>query len=160
MDKHPLPKKKRYLPLVALSIGGMSLLFTACDQARTPPAPTAVAAVAAAANGTLRTKEQAMAALMALPELQAWSARIDKASGGKLRGALMEYDTQPKVIGGKRYWQFSFVENGSDAARLWESFLVSDKGDDILVDDATAEQPLSLAAWRAQKRPMEQAGAL
>jgi hypothetical protein len=157
MDKHSLPKKKRHFPLVALSIAAMSTLFAACEQVKQEPAP---AAVAAAANGTLRTKEQAMAALMALPELKAWSERIEKSSGGKLRGALMEYDTQPKVIGGKRYWQFSFVENGSDAARLWESFLVSDKGDDILVDDAASEQPMTLAAWREQKRPMEQTGAL
>lgn len=159
MDKHPLPKKKRYFPVVVLSIIGMSALFTACDQIKPAATPATVAAAAAAANGTLRTKEQAMAALMALPELQVWSVRIDKSSGGKLRGALMEYDTQPKVIGGRRYWQFSFVENGSDAARLWESFLVSDKGDDILVDDAAAERPLSLSDWRARKRPMEQSGA-
>lgn len=159
MHKHPLPKKKRHFPLVIVSILGMSALFTACDQVQTPSA-SAPAAVAAAANGTLRTKEQAMAALMALPELQTWSARIAQASGGKLRGALMEYDTQPKVIGGKRYWQFSYVENGSDAARLWESFLVSDKGDDILVDDAATDRPITLASWREQKRPMQQTGAL
>ena len=157
MDKHPLPKKKRFFPLIAVSIIGMSTLFAACDQVKRPDNP---AAEAAAANGTFRTKEQAMTALMSLPELQVWSERIEKASGGKLRGALMEYDTQPKVIGGKRYWQFSFVENGSDAARLWESFLVSDKGDDILIDDAETDQPMTLAAWRAQKRPMEQTGAL
>lgn len=157
MDKHPLPKKKRFFPLIAVSIIGMSTLFAACDQVK---APENLAAEAASANGTYRTKEQAMAALMALPELKAWSERIEKESGGKLRGALMEYDTQPKVIGGKRYWQFSFVENGSDAARLWESFLVSDKGDDILIDDAETDEPMTLAAWRAQKRPMEQSGAL
>lgn len=157
MDKHPLPQKKRFFPLVAVSIIGMSTLFAACDQVKTEQSP---AAAAASANGTYRTKEQAMAALMALPELKAWSERIEQESGGKLRGALMEYDTQPKVIGGKRYWQFSFVENGSDAARLWESFLVSDKGDDILIDDAQTDRPMTLAAWRVQKRPMEQTGAL
>lgn len=153
MDKHPLPKKKRYFPVLLVSIIGMSTLFAACDQVKTEQP-------VAAASSVVQTKEQAMTALMALPELKAWSARIEKDSGGKLRGALMEYDTQPKVIDGRRYWQFSFVENGSDAARLWESFLVSYKGGDILVDDAGSERPMTLAVWREQKRPMEQTGAL
>lgn len=153
MDKHPLPKKKRYFPVLLVSIIGMSTLFAACDQVK-------IEQPVAAASSAVQTKEQAMAALMALPELKAWSARIEQDSGGKLRGALMEYDTQPKVIDGRRYWQFSFVENGSDAARLWESFLVSDQGGDILVDDAGSERPMTLAVWREQKRPMEQTGAL
>jgi hypothetical protein len=152
MDKHPLPAKKRYFPVVTISIVAMSVLFSACERARTEPSPAVVASATAA------TKEQAMAALMALPELKTWSERIEKESGGKLRGALMEYDTQPKVVNGKRYWQFSFVENGSDAARLWESFLVSDSGDDILIDDDESGQPLTLDAWRNARRPMERTG--
>ncbi len=156
MDKHSLPKRKRLFPAVALAIGAMSALFAACEPV--PSAKVSTASVPTSVT-TFRTKEQAMASLMALPELKAWSERIDKDSGGKLHAALMEYDTQPKVVSGKRYWQFSFVENGSDAARRWESFLVSDSGEDILVDDAASDKVLTLAQWRAQKKPMEQTGA-
>ncbi|PIL39473.1 hypothetical protein CR103_12560 [Massilia psychrophila] len=107
----------------------------------------------------VRTRQQAMEALMALPELKAWSSRIEKSSGGALRSALVEYDPQPRLIKGKRYFQLSFVENGSDAARRWESFLVPETGDDILVDDAATDKTLTLAQWRAATKPMERAGA-
>ncbi|MFP5391909.1 MAG: hypothetical protein ACLGI6_10245 [Gammaproteobacteria bacterium] len=151
MDKHPLPKKQRTLPLFTLAIIAMSALFAACE-----PVPTAKVAKPSLDATSYRTKEQAMASLMALPELKAWSAQIEKASQGTRHGALMEYDTQPKDVNGKRYWQFSFVENGSEAAHRYESFLVSDSGDDILVDDTANDKLLTLADWRQQKRPLQQ----
>ncbi|MCC6071149.1 hypothetical protein ACFSQU_16550 [Massilia sp. GCM10020059] len=122
-----------------------------CREAPAPAAPTTVAADPAAN----RTREQAMSALMALPELQAWSSQLEKASGGKVRGALIEYDSAPRVIKGKNYWQFSFVENGSDAAHPWESFLVSKQDDEILVEDFGTDTPMTLEQWRKEKRPME-----
>ena len=97
----------------------------------------------------LRAKEKAMNALMALPELKAWSQQIEKYSGGKVHGALIEYDPALKVIDGKRYFQFSFVENATDAARRWESFLVAESGDQILVDDAATDKTLTLEQWRS-----------
>ncbi len=155
MDKHVVPKKKRTLPALTVAIAVMSTMFIACEQASSAKTPAAAVADASLA----RSKQEAMAALMALPELKAWSAQIEKTSGGKLRGALMEYDAAPKVVGGKTYFQFSFVENGSDAARNWESFLVADRGGEILVDDAAADKPLTLAEWRQEKKPMEQQAA-
>ena len=125
--------------------------------AATPVAPVAVTPAAPVAS--VRTRQQAMEALMALPELKTWSSRIEKSSGGALRSALVEYDPQPRLIKGKRYFQLSFVENGSDAARRWESFLVPETGDDILVDDAATDKTLTLAQWRAATKPMERAGA-
>ena len=85
-----------------------------------------------------------MAALMALPELKAWSSQIEKSSGGKVHGALIEYDPKPKLIDGKRYFQLSFVENSSDAAHRWESFLVAETGDEILVEDAATDKTMTL----------------
>ena len=154
MDKHVVPKKKRTLPALTVAIAVMSTMFIACEQASSAKTPAALTDTSLA-----RSKQEAMAALMALPELKAWSAQIEKASGGKLRGALMEYDAAPRVVGGKTYFQFSFVENGSDAARNWESFLVADRGGEILVDDAAADKPLTLAEWRQEKKPMEQQAA-
>ena len=152
MDKHVIPNRKRTLPALAVAIAVMSTLFVACEQASS-------AGTHAAATSALRSKPDAMAALMALPELQAWSAHIAQSSGGKLHGALVEYDATPRMVGGKAYFQFSFVENGSDAARNWESFLVADQGREILVDDAAADKVLTLAEWRKAKRPMEQIAA-
>lgn len=129
----------------------LAAMLGGCREAPAPASPTATATDAAAS----RTREKAMSALMALPELQAWSGQLEKASGGKVRGALIEYDSAPRVINGKRYWQLSFVENGGDAAHPWESFLVSQQDDEILVEDFGTDTPLTLAQWRKEKRPME-----
>jgi hypothetical protein len=145
---------KRTLSFHLAAIIAVSATIIGCGEKQTPPPPAASATSAPA-----RTKEQAMTALMSLPELKAWSARIEKSSGGKLHGALMEYDPTPKRINGKSYWQLSFVENGSDAARPWESFLVSASGDEILVEDPATDTPITLEQWRQQKRPMERSGA-
>ncbi|WP_373988666.1 hypothetical protein [Duganella sp. BuS-21] len=101
----------------------------------------------------VRTKEQGAAALMALPELQAWSALIEKNTGGKAHGGLLEYDPVPRKLNGKSYWQFSYVENSAESALRWESFLVSSSDDEILVEDATNDEVISLARWRREKHP-------
>ena len=129
----------------------LASMLGACRETPAPVAPTPAVTDATAT----RTREQAMSALMALPELKAWSSQLEKASGGKVRGALIEYDSAPRVINGKRYWQFSFVENGSDAAHPWESFLVAYQGDEILVEDFGTDTPLTLEQWRKEKHPME-----
>lgn len=103
------------------------------------------------------TKAQAAAALMALPELQAWSALIEKRSAGATHGALIEDDPAPRVVKGKRYWQFSFVENTPDAVLRWESFLIAADGD-ILIDDVTTDELLTLERWRKEKQPSKRNG--
>lgn len=133
--------------LVAATIA-IAALLAGCRDSAQPPAPTA------ASDTAPRTREQAMAALMSLPELKAWSSVIEKSSGGKVRGALIEYDTKPRVIGGKGYYQFSYVENGSDAAHPWESFLVAQQGSEILVEDFGTDKTLTLEQWRKEKQPM------
>jgi hypothetical protein len=115
-------------------------------------------AVAAPDAKPMLGREQAVAALMALPELQAWSARIEKESGGKAHGAVMEYDTQLRTVNGKRYYQLSFVENSSDAAQRWESFLVGQTDGEILVDDDVDNTLLPLQRWRAEKHPLQRNG--
>ena len=138
------------------SLAAVIALASVVGGCREAPAPAAPAASTAAVDPTAtRTREQAMTALMALPELQAWSSQLEKASSGKVRGALIEYDSAPRVIKGKNYWQFSFVENGSDAAHPWESFLVSKQDNEILVEDFGTDTPLTLEQWRKEKRPME-----
>ena len=153
MQKLAPSRKKTQIALLLALIALTAFILEGCREQA--PVASAPAAVQAAAVGGARTKEQAMNALMALPELKAWSARLEKESGGKVRGALIEYDAAPKVIDGKSYWQFSFVENGSDAAHRWESFLVSQTGDEILVDDDVTGKAISLEQWRRDEKPME-----
>ena len=106
-----------------------------------------------------RTKPEAMAALMALPELKAWSNHIETSSKGSSHGALIEYGPTPKTIGSKRYWQLSYVESTPDAAHRWDSFLVGENTPEILVEDDQRGQALSLDEWRKAKRPLTRTAA-
>jgi len=124
------------------------------NAAATGAASAASTAASASAAPLHHTKAQAAAALMALPELQAWSALLEKNSGGATHGALIEDDPAPRVVKGKRYWQFSFVENTPEAVQRWESFLISADGD-ILIDDVTTDELLTLDRWRKEKRPAQ-----
>lgn len=101
----------------------------------------------------------ARADLAALPELRAWFAHLEKTSSGSVHGALIEYGPTPKEIGGKRYWQFSFVENMPDAAHRWESFLVGHDNGNILVEDLEAGTTLTLDQWRKEKNPLARTSA-
>jgi hypothetical protein len=96
----------------------------------------------------VRTKEQAMNALLAVPELKAWSEQIEKRSRGKAHGAVIEDDPTPRDINGRKYYQLTFVENRASDVRRRESFLVSQQGDEILVEDAETDTLLSLQEWR------------
>lgn len=162
MQKRDAPSKRVQFTFLVIIMAVTATIFGCRGEKPAEPAkapPTPLAATPGAAATPARSKEQAMAALMALPELKAWSSQIEKSSGGKVHGALIEYDAQPKLIGGKRYFQLSFVENSSDAARRWESFLVAETGDDILVDDAATDKTLTLDQWRAAKHPLERTSA-
>ena len=112
----------------------------------------------AAKPGAALSREQAVAALMALPELKSWSDKIEKESKGTAHGALIEYDAQLRTVNGKQYYQLSFVENSSDAARRWESFLVAQADGEILIDDDEDNQLLPLERWRKEKNPLRRNG--
>lgn len=101
------------------------------------------------------TREQAMANLMEVPEVKAWAAQIEKESHGKAHGAVIEDDPQPRIIDGKPYWQFSFVENRADAVHRRESFLVAKTGNEVLVEDPETDKLLSLTEWRRTIRTVD-----
>jgi hypothetical protein len=122
----------------------------ACKEEK-PAALAAVGAVGAVAD-TMRGQEQAKAALMALPELQTWSAQIEQASKGAHHPALMEDGAQ--TVNGKRYWQLTFAEDSAEAVQRKETFLVAEQGGEILVRDFERDATLSLAQWRAARPAM------
>jgi hypothetical protein len=132
---------------LALSIG-----VTGCKREETPP-PKPAAAEAPAAPA--RTRDQAIAELMALPEVKAWSEQIESGSHGKVHGAVIEDDPTPRVIEGKSYYQLSFVENRPDRVHRRASFLVAKNGDDILVEDDANSTVESLSEWRRNIQRVE-----
>lgn len=96
------------------------------------------------------TREEAMATLLALPEVKTWSAEIEKRSRGKAHGAIIEDNPQPRTINGRQYWQLSFVENRASKVERRESFLVAQTGNQILVEDFENDTVLSLDEWRRE----------
>jgi hypothetical protein len=147
----------RLLPSAGLAVLTLALAvgMTGCKRAAEPtPAPARPAATQAPA-APARTREQAMAQLMALPELKAWSEQIEKNSRGKAHGAVIEDDPAPRVIDGKSYYQLSFVENRKQSVHRRASFLVAKNGDDILVEDALTDTVESLSEWRRNIQRVE-----
>jgi hypothetical protein len=144
MSTHPV----RLLGATVLALCALA----ACKREETPP-PKPAAAEAPVAPA--RTREQAIARLMALPELKAWSEQIEKKSGGKAHGAVIEDDPAPRVLDGKPYYQLSFVENQKDRIHRRASFLVAQQGDDVLVEDDAKGTVESLPEWRRNIQRVE-----
>ena len=96
-----------------------------------------------------------MTSLLELPELKAWSDQIEKRSGGKAHGAVIEDDPVPREINGKKYYQLTFVENRAEDVRRRENFLVSQTGDEILVEEVETDKLLSLQEWRRKIKRVE-----
>ena len=137
---------KRFLSPPLLATLALALTFAGCKRAeREAPKPAPAPAVKEA---PARSKEQAMDALLAVPELKAWSAQIEQRSQGKAHGAVIEDDPVPREVNGKQYYQLSFVENRAADVRRRESFLVSRQGDEILVENAETDELLTLQEWR------------
>jgi hypothetical protein len=139
--------------LAGLLAAGLGVMYFAPHGDKTPaPAPAA----SSQAPAQRLSRQQAMEHLLALPELKAWSAAIEKNSGGSHHGGVIEYDPAPRLIDGKPYYQLNFVENTPQAALTWQGFLVGTDGT-ILVEDEASEQPLTLARWRSEQQPMQRA---
>jgi len=136
-----LPRLLTVCVLAAAALAGCK------DKAPPPPAPPAPPSVQKPAEPAV-TRDQAMATLLALPEVKEWSAEIEKRSHGKAHGAIIEDDPQPRTLNGRQYWQLSFVENRAERVQRRESFLVAQAGNDILVEDTENDSVVSLADWR------------
>ena len=150
MHKPDSPSKHRQLIALAVVIALSSTVLGCRDNTAPAAAPVAAPSTAAA-----QTRQQAITALMALPELKAWAALIEKNSGGSAHGAVIEYDPALRVVDGAPYFQLSFVENTKDAVHRWEDFLVAQKDGAILVEDGSTDKLMTVAQWRDSKRPLE-----
>jgi hypothetical protein len=153
----PSPTQPTIRPSAAgLSALALVLAFAlgACKRAE-PPAPARPAAAPSAPAEPVRTRDQAIAALLALPEIKTWSEQIEKSSRGAAHGAVIEDDPTPRLVNGKPYYQLSFVENRKQNVHRRASFLVARQGDEILVDDADTDTLQSLTEWRRNVRKLE-----
>jgi hypothetical protein len=138
----------RGAPSTLLRLLLLAAALAGCKDKQEAPAP-APKAVVQPKPAPAVSKDQAMAALLALPEVKAWSAEIEKRSHGKAHGAIIEDDTTPRTINGRQYWQMSFVENRAQSVQRRESFLVAKEGEQqILVEDLQNDIVLSLDEWR------------
>src|SRR5579875_3783679 len=90
-------------------IGATALALCALAACKREEAPPPKPAAAHAPAAPARTRDPAIAELMALPEIKAWSEQIEKGSKGRVHGAVIEDDPTPRVIEGKAYYQLSFV---------------------------------------------------
>jgi hypothetical protein len=141
-------------PVRLLSASLLALAALAACKGEKPAPPPTPAAVQAPAAPT-RTRDQAVAALMALPELKTWSDQIEKRSHGAAHGAVIEDDPTPRIVEGKAYYQLSFVEDRKQDVHRRASFLVARQGDEILVEDLDKDTLQSLAEWRRNIRKLE-----
>jgi hypothetical protein len=141
----------RPVRLIGATVLALCALAACKREEAPPPKPAAAQAPAAPA----RTRDQAIAELMALPEIKAWSEQIEKGSKGRVHGAVIEDDPTPRVIEGKAYYQLSFVENRKQDIHRRASFLVAQNGDDVLVEDADSATLQSLSEWRRNIRHVE-----
>ncbi|WP_082219709.1 hypothetical protein [Massilia sp. NR 4-1] len=130
---------------------GASASASVPAETSAPSAPPA----AAPAQAKKLSKDQAIGVLLDLPELKAWSDKIEKNSNGQSHGALIEFDATPFQHKGKTYYQFSFVENTPEAVQRWENFLIAPDGGEILIEDQISGELLSLARWRKEKQPLQ-----
>lgn len=147
---------KRGAPTALLLLTVLAAALTGCkDEPKPAPPQPAVQPQKAAPAVTKVTKEQAMGALLALPEVKTWSAEIEKRSRGKVHGAIIEDDPTPRTLNGKPYWQMSFVENRKQSVQRRESFLVAQEGGQILVEDLQNDTVLSLDEWRRSIRRVQ-----
>ncbi|MGK5018924.1 hypothetical protein [Janthinobacterium lividum] len=134
--------------LLAAGLGAFYLHQRSAQHDGNPPA-------ASSQSAAQEQNARAVDALMALPEIKAWSAHIEKASGGRAHGAVMETSPETRLVDGVVCYQLSFFESTPEAAHRWESFVVTPDGKRILVDDSVTGELLSLEQWRKDSAPMQ-----
>jgi hypothetical protein len=137
------------LRLIAAALA-LSCAIAGCKRAEREAPKPAPSAPSVAGQQPVQTKDQAMASLLALPELQAWSKQIEARSRGKAHGAVIEDNPVPREVNGKKYYQLSFVEDRDKDVQRRESFLVAQDGGEILVEDTESDTLLSLQEWRRE----------
>jgi hypothetical protein len=103
------------------------------------------------------SSDQATEIIWKLPEVKAWSAYILRTTQEKVHPALMVEPGEPVRVEGRRsrYWSVGFYEDQPDHTHRWDTFLVRVDGKEILVEDMTGGDPMTLTQWRKKEKPMD-----
>lgn len=133
-------RKRGAMLAVIVAIAAGSLVVTRKADAPVAPAGSSVPA------GVVQ--QPAVKALLELPEVKEMSEQIDKSSAGAARGAIIVGDGEAKVVNGKTYLPYSFMESDAKISRRIQGFYVTADGKDILVDDIETGEAITLEEWR------------
>jgi hypothetical protein len=136
-------QKKGAIIAVFVAVAVSVAVATRNRPASTQPQPATSGAAAA---------QPAVAALLALPEIKAMAAEIEKSSMGAAHGGIIGGDGQTRIIDGKTYQAYSFMESDPKISRRIQGFYVTADGKDILVDDVETGDIISLDEWRRRSR--------
>jgi hypothetical protein len=131
--------------LVAVMVAVAVSVIVATRKEPSPPSP-------AAAKPAAQPSQPAVAALLALPEIKAAAEQIEKSSMGAAHGAIIGGDGDPKIVNGKTYHSYSFMESDPKISRRLLGFYVTSDGKDILVDDIETGESITLEEWRARSK--------
>jgi len=102
------------------------------------------------------TVDDALVAVLTLPEVKAADAYIREKTNGANHGATLADSEEPVAVAGKRYWQIAFVEDTPELVHRWWTFLVEVNTGTVLVEDYLTGLPMDLDYWRAKEKPLQQ----
>jgi hypothetical protein len=156
-----VPPNSKSAPIVTASTSSDRAAIVPQAEAAQPIAnntPTAPPKVKTVESGTTSiTREQAIAQVAELPEIDAWQEYVNQRTAGKVLTSLIVNPETPKTYAGQEYWAVSFYESQATHDSRWQTFLVRVDGQEILVDDLEGKYR-SLENWRQQDKPMARVG--
>jgi hypothetical protein len=156
-----MPPSSKRAPIVAANEPSDRATIAPQAEASQPIAnntTTAPPKVKTVESGTTSiTREQAIAQVAELPEIDAWQEYVNQRTAGKVLTALIVNPETPKTYAGQEYWSVSFYESEATHNSRWQTFLVRVDGQEILVDDLEGNYR-SLENWRQQDKPMARVG--
>jgi hypothetical protein len=146
-------QRRKFGVIVAIAVAIGAGVAVTHHRASGPAAP---AAGVEAPPGLPSPSQPAIDALMALPELKAWSESIETKSHGSAHGAIIAgAPSQQRIVDDQTYQSFTFVESDPDAAHFWQGFYVTANGNRILVEDPSSGELMTVAEWRQKDHPLE-----
>jgi len=97
---------------------------------------------------------RAVKRIEALPEYKDWRLLISARPG--VHPARLPAVDQQLQIGRRCYWSVAIYEDHESHLHLWQTFLVSQDGRYVLVEDLEGN-PIPISKWRASQRSRQNA---
>lgn len=114
----------------------------------------AVACPAMAIDVHSKLYQKALAQITELPEYKSWALTISKTEG-----VHVAFDPNPPeeqvLILRRCYIPITLYSDEGTHLHRWNTFYVSVKHNQVLVEDNSGEDPITLSAWRRSNIPVE-----